>query len=88
MARDIQTVFTLEVVAAYLVGAQFQGLTNSYMTDEQRAALDPNSREAFNRRWGSKIQVIGWNFYAAILWLLKFCVATFYRRLTYVFVSP
>ncbi|KAL2105309.1 hypothetical protein VUR80DRAFT_8594 [Thermomyces stellatus] len=76
------TVFTLEVVAAYLVGAQFQGLTNSYMTDEQRAALDPNSREAFNRRWGSKIQVIGWNFYAAILWLLKFCVATFYRRLT------
>lgn len=73
-------------MAAYLVGAKFGGLTNSYMTDEQRAAVDPDSREAFNRMWGSKIQVIGWNFYAAILWLLKFCVTSFYSRLTC--VSP
>lgn len=72
------------MVAAYLVGAQFGGLTNSYLTDEERAAVDPNSEEAFNRMWGSKIQVIGWNLYAAILWLLKVCVTTFYSRLTYV----
>lgn len=87
MTFYVQTVFTLEVVAAYLVGSAFEGLTNSYLTDEQRAAIDPSSREAYNRQWGSKIQVIGWNFYAAILWMLKFCVATFYSRLTYVFTS-
>lgn len=74
------------MVAAYLVGAEFDGLTNSYLTDEERAAIDPDSREAFNRVWGSKIQVIGWNFYAAILWMLKFCITTFYSRLT--LVSP
>ncbi|KAK2471374.1 hypothetical protein H9L39_17605 [Fusarium oxysporum f. sp. albedinis] len=55
------------------------------MTDKERAALDPNSREHFNRVWGSKIQVIGWSFYAFILWALKVCVTTFYGRLTYVF---
>ncbi|KAI1075856.1 hypothetical protein F5B20DRAFT_584819 [Whalleya microplaca] len=75
-------VFTLETVAAYLVGANFQGLTNSYMTNEQRATLDPNSVEYFNRQWGSKIQVIGWSFYAFILWSLKVCIAVFYSRLT------
>jgi hypothetical protein len=77
-------VFTLETVAAYLVGALFQGLTNSYMTPEQRATLDPNSKEYSNRVWGSKIQVIGWSFYACILWLVKFCLIVFYSRLTYV----
>lgn len=77
-------VFTLETVAAYLVGAKFHGLTNSYMTPEQRAALRPDSQEWYDRVMGSKIQVIGWSLYAAILWLLKFCVAIFYSRLTYV----
>ncbi|KAL7628388.1 hypothetical protein AAE478_002590 [Parahypoxylon ruwenzoriense] len=75
-------VFALDTVAAYLVGALFSGLTNSYMTDEERAALDPNSREFYDRQWGSKIQVIGWSLYALGLWLLKFCVAIFYGRLT------
>ncbi|KAF7586030.1 hypothetical protein BBP40_009647 [Aspergillus hancockii] len=75
-------VYTAETVAAYLVGAKFRGLTNSYMTDEERAALDPSSREYYDRQWGSKIQVIGWSFYACILWLVKFCVAVFYSRLT------
>jgi hypothetical protein len=60
----------------------FQGLTNSYMSDEERAALDPTSTEYDNRQWGSKIQVLGWSFYAFILWALKFCVAAFYSRLT------
>lgn len=62
----------------------FDGLTNSYLTDEERAAVDPSSREAFNREFGSRIQVIGWNLYAAILWALKFSVTAFYSRLTYV----
>ncbi|KAL2006891.1 hypothetical protein VTN00DRAFT_9559 [Thermoascus crustaceus] len=75
-------VFTGETVAAHLVGAKFGGLTNSFMTPEQRAALDPNSTEYHNRVWGSKIQVIGWSLYACILWSLKFCVAIFYSRLT------
>ncbi|KAK7931197.1 hypothetical protein PG985_001909 [Apiospora marii] len=74
-------VFVAETVAAYLVGAKFDGLTNSYMTDEQRARLDPNSIEFYKRVWGSKIQVIGWSFYAFILWSLKLCIAFSYKRL-------
>lgn len=66
------------------MGAKFGGLTNSYMTNEERKALDPDSLEHYNRQWGSKIQVIGWSFYVLILWLLKFCITTFYSRLTYV----
>jgi len=79
-----QLLFTTEVVAAYLVGAKFDGITNSYMTPEQRANLDHDSREYQNRVWGSKIQVIGWSLYAAILWCLKLCITAVYTRLTYV----
>ncbi|KAL2847618.1 hypothetical protein BJX68DRAFT_268014 [Aspergillus pseudodeflectus] len=75
-------VFAVEVSLAYLVGAKYQGLTNSYMTDEQRAAIDPSSREYYNRVWGSKIQVAGWSLYAMVLWLVKFSLAVFYSRLT------
>jgi hypothetical protein len=57
------------------------------MTDEERANLDPNSREYYNRQMGSKVQIIGWSFYACILWLLKFSIAIFYSRLTYV-INP
>ncbi|KAK8098125.1 integral membrane protein PTH11 [Apiospora kogelbergensis] len=74
-------VFAGETVAAYLVGAMFDGLTNSYMTDEQRARLDPNSNEFYKRVWGSKIQVLGWSLYAFILWSLKLCIACSYKRL-------
>ncbi|CAG7953540.1 unnamed protein product [Penicillium nalgiovense] len=74
--------FILETVAAYLVGAKFQGLTNSYMTPEQRASLDPKSTEWSHRVAGSKIQVLGWSLYVAILWLVKFSLAVFYSRLT------
>ena len=41
--------FVAEVVAAHLVGAQFDGLTNSYMTPEQRENLNPDSVEHYNR---------------------------------------
>ncbi|OJZ90066.1 hypothetical protein ASPFODRAFT_128382 [Aspergillus luchuensis CBS 106.47] len=75
-------VFIGETVAAHLVRSKFNGLTNSYMTDEQRAAVDPSSKEYYDRQWGSKIQVIGWSLYAMILWLIKFCVAIYYSRLT------
>ncbi|CDM36234.1 hypothetical protein DTO013E5_9942 [Penicillium roqueforti] len=74
--------FVLETVAAYLVGAKYQGLTNSYMTSEARAALDPNSTEWAHRVAGSKTQIVGWSFYTAILWLVKFSLAVFYSRLT------
>jgi hypothetical protein len=56
------------------------------MTPEQRANIDIDGQEHYNRVWGSKIQVIGWSFYAGILWSLKFCVTAFYGRLTYVVV--
>ncbi|KAJ5220365.1 hypothetical protein N7468_009569 [Penicillium chermesinum] len=75
-------VFTAEVVAAYLVVADYSGLTNSYMSTEERASLDPSSHEFSMRVAGSKIQVIGWSLYVASLWLIKFCLAIFYSRLT------
>ena len=70
-------------MAAYLVGAKFGGLTNAYMTPEERADLDVHSVEHYNRVMGSKVQVIGWSLYAAILWCLKVCVTALYGRLTY-----
>ncbi|KAL2826871.1 hypothetical protein BDW59DRAFT_171688 [Aspergillus cavernicola] len=75
-------VFAVEVSLAYLVGAKYNGLTNSYMTDEERATLDPDSQEYHNRVMGSKIQVAGWSLYVMVLWLIKFCLAIFYSRLT------
>ncbi|KAL4950989.1 hypothetical protein BDW69DRAFT_186838 [Aspergillus filifer] len=75
-------VFAVEVTLAYLVGSKYDGLTNSYMTDEQRAALDPSSREYYNRQMGSKIQVAGWSLYTMVLWLIKGSLAVFYSRLT------
>ncbi|KAJ5379165.1 hypothetical protein N7509_012284 [Penicillium cosmopolitanum] len=75
-------VFILETVAAYLVVANYEGLTNSYMTNEERESIDPSSREWYNRVAGSKIQIIGWSLYTAILWLVKISLAIFYSRLT------
>jgi hypothetical protein len=81
---SLQLAFTGETIAAYLVVADFKGLTNSYMTTEERAALNPNSQEYYDRIWGSKIQVLGWSLYVMVLWLVKFSLAVFYSRLTYV----
>ncbi|BCS29343.1 uncharacterized protein APUU_70913S [Aspergillus puulaauensis] len=75
-------IFAVEVSLAYLVGARYGGFTNSYMTPEQRASLDPNSDEYHFRIMGSKIQVAGWNLYAMVLWLIKGSLAVFYSRLT------
>ncbi|KXJ88378.1 hypothetical protein Micbo1qcDRAFT_207114 [Microdochium bolleyi] len=74
--------FAIVTSLAYMVGANYQGLTNSYMTDGERAALDPNSVEASFRIQGSKIQVIGWSLYTMELWVLKLCITAFYSRLT------
>ncbi|CAJ2500325.1 Uu.00g031780.m01.CDS01 [Anthostomella pinea] len=74
--------FTIVTSLAYLVGAKYHGLTNSYMTEEQRAALDLDSVEAYNRVSGSKLQIIGWELYAMDLWVLKLCLTVFYSRLT------
>lgn len=71
-----------ETTLAYLVVARYDGLTNSYMTDEERATLNPSSIEYQKRVTGSKIQVTGWSFYVMTLWLGKFCLAIFYSRLT------
>lgn len=75
-------------MAAYLVGANYEGLTNSYMTTEQRAKIQYNSTEWLNRVAGSKIQVTGWSLFVVSLWLVKFSLAVFYSRLTYVLRLP
>lgn len=78
----MQVVFGLETGAAYCVGAWFHGLANNAMTPEHRAALKPGSPEYELRVGGSKTQVLGWSLYTLLLWLLKCCMAIFYRRLT------
>ncbi|KAI1361128.1 hypothetical protein F5Y08DRAFT_27821 [Xylaria arbuscula] len=82
----IMVVFVLgfagDVALAYTVGALFDGLTNSYMTDTQRATLSPDSSEWDKRQWGSKIQVAGWSLYVFDLWCIKFAFAVFFSRLT------
>lgn len=46
--------YTIETALAYTVGAKYNGLTNSAMTDEQRAALSPDSKEYHDRFVGSR----------------------------------
>ncbi|KAK0645455.1 hypothetical protein B0T16DRAFT_314222, partial [Cercophora newfieldiana] len=75
-------VYTAESVMAYLVVAYWKGLANNAMTDEQRAALDPNSEEHMLRVNGSKTHVVGLLLYTTLLWLLKGCWAVYYARLT------
>ncbi|KAI0452059.1 hypothetical protein F5B21DRAFT_506675 [Xylaria acuta] len=74
--------FAADVTLAYTVGALFQGLTNSYMTDTERASLSPDSVEYYNRQWGSRIQVAGWSVYVFDLWVVKLSFAVFFSRLT------
>ncbi|KAL3472245.1 hypothetical protein BJX99DRAFT_249789 [Aspergillus californicus] len=75
-------VYGLETGAAYCVGAWWMGMANNSMTDAQRSALDPASREYALRVGGSKTQVLGWSLYTTLLWLLKGCMAVFYSRIT------
>ncbi|WAO86049.1 Hypothetical protein NCS54_00330400 [Fusarium falciforme] len=74
--------YIIETTLAYTVSARFHGFTNSAMTDEERAALSPNSDEYKWRVGGSKIQVAGWAMYATVLWVIKSGLCAFYFRLT------
>lgn len=60
----------------------WHGLANNGMTDEERAALDPNGEEWALRVGGSKTQLVGWSLYTLLLWLLKLSMNIFYIRLT------
>lgn len=73
--------YTAESVMAYLVVAHWKGLANNAMTDEQRAALDPQSLEWGLRVNGSKTHVCGLLLYTTLLWLLKACWLLYYSRL-------
>lgn len=81
--RPHQLLYTAETVAAYVVGAYWDGLANNNMTDEQRAALSPDSEEWRLRVGGSKTQLLGWLVYTVLLWTLKFSWIIYYSRLTY-----
>ncbi|KAI1767222.1 hypothetical protein GGR53DRAFT_518623 [Hypoxylon sp. FL1150] len=76
------TFYAVETSLAYSVGAVAQGLANNGMTDEQRAALSPDSAEFSTRVVGSKIQIAGWSSYSVLLWSLKASLLVFYMRLT------
>ncbi|KAJ4397778.1 hypothetical protein N0V93_002015 [Gnomoniopsis smithogilvyi] len=75
-------VYTAESVAAYMVVAYWQGFANNGMTDQERAALDPNSTEWTLRVNGSKTHVVGLLLYLTLLWILKACWIVYYARLT------
>lgn len=77
-----QVIYSLETVAAYVVGAWWFGLANNGMTDEHRRTLDPESHEYSLRVGGSKTQLVGWSLYTLLLWTLKLCMCHFYSRLT------
>ena len=72
----------METWAAYSVGEVFHGLANNSMTDEQRMNLSIDSDEYRLRVGGSKLQLMGWSSYTALLWILKLCMCVFYTRLT------
>ncbi|KAH7161786.1 hypothetical protein EDB81DRAFT_785532 [Dactylonectria macrodidyma] len=74
--------YAIETSLAYTVGAKYGGLTNSAMSDAERAALSPDSEEYAHRVGGSKIQVAGWTMYATVLWMIKGALCAFYFRLT------
>ncbi|KAL7620076.1 hypothetical protein AAE478_010625 [Parahypoxylon ruwenzoriense] len=76
------TFYAVETSLAYSVGAVAKGLANNGMTDEERAALDPNSQEFRTRVVGSQIQLAGWSSYSVLLWSLKASLLVFYMRLT------
>ncbi|KAI1463532.1 uncharacterized protein F4812DRAFT_242767 [Daldinia caldariorum] len=76
------TFYAVETSLAYSVGAVAQGLANNGMTDEQRAALSPDSQEYKTRVTGSQIQLAGWSSYSVLLWSLKASLLVFYMRLT------
>ncbi|KAI7785968.1 hypothetical protein LA080_005629 [Diaporthe eres] len=58
-----------------------RGLANNDMTDEERAALDPNSAEFSMRERGSKANFAAWPQYAVIMWSLKAAMCVYYLRL-------
>ncbi|CAG9975525.1 unnamed protein product [Clonostachys byssicola] len=74
--------YTSESIMAQAVGQQFHGVSNSGMTDAQRAALSPDSDEYGWRVAGSKVQVAGWCMYISVLWGIKLSLCAFYSRLT------
>ncbi|KAK4205414.1 hypothetical protein QBC40DRAFT_320139 [Triangularia verruculosa] len=75
-------VYTGESVAAHILVTSTDGLANNGMTDQERAALNPNSEEYAKRVIGSKLHVAGLLLYATILWGLKACWTLYYSRLT------
>ncbi|GKU14612.1 unnamed protein product, partial [Fusarium langsethiae] len=63
--------YSAETALAYTVGAKFQGLTNSGMTEAERKALSPHSEEYRMRVGGSKVQIAGWVIYGSLLWTIN-----------------
>ncbi|KAF9874455.1 hypothetical protein CkaCkLH20_08018 [Colletotrichum karsti] len=74
--------YVIETALAHSVGAIAKGMANNGMTDEQRAALSPESEEYRLRVIGSIIQICGWSSYSVLLWSLKASLLVFYLRLT------
>ncbi|KND89059.1 hypothetical protein TOPH_06267 [Tolypocladium ophioglossoides CBS 100239] len=73
--------YIVETALAYLAEEKVNGLSNSFMTDAERAALQPSSVEYELRELGSKIQLASWISYSVLLWSLKAAVCSLYLRL-------
>ncbi|KJZ74757.1 hypothetical protein HIM_05874 [Hirsutella minnesotensis 3608] len=75
--------FIVETLLAYFFENEAHGLTNSYMSPDERAALvsQPGSREAESRILGSKLQLGSWTSHSVVVWFLKAAVCCIYLRL-------
>lgn len=81
LANDGKMFYGAETSAAHMI-VSWKGLGNNAMTDEQRAALDPQSAEWKIRIQGSKMNIVGWSTYTTMFWLLKSCWTIYYSKLT------
>ncbi|KAI0383381.1 hypothetical protein F5Y04DRAFT_33724 [Hypomontagnella monticulosa] len=75
-------IYSAQSTLAFWAVNYAQGMANNAMTDEQRAALSPDSAEYEARVLGSKIQVVGWTTYVFLIGTLKMALLVFYIRLT------
>lgn len=74
-----QAIYTVETPMAHVIGVTVLG-TNAGWTDEQRLTMSGKRLEEVVL--ASKCFLIGWLCYAGTVWILKLCMAFFFKRVT------
>ncbi|KAM3069507.1 hypothetical protein ACMFMG_005615 [Clarireedia jacksonii] len=74
--------YTLEATCSYYLSVVWKNYSNAGMTDAERAALDPDSKEWQYRVNGSITHIVQWFAYVNLMWALKGCWLVYFTRLT------